>query len=51
MNQSLQLLYKNHIKDSLNVNLLIKNVHEIPKITKIVINRGLGEASQNAKKS
>ncbi len=49
MNQSLQLLYKNHIKDSLKREFAYKNVHEIPKITKIVINRGLGEASQNAK--
>lgn len=26
-----------------------KNIHEVPKITKIVINRGLGEASRNSK--
>jgi large subunit ribosomal protein L5 len=26
-----------------------KNVHEVPKITKITINRGLGEASKNNK--
>ncbi len=38
MNQSLQLLYKNHIKDSLKREFAYKNVHEIPKITKIVIN-------------
>jgi len=25
------------------------NVHQVPKVVKIVINRGLGEASQNAK--
>jgi large subunit ribosomal protein L5 len=26
-----------------------KNIHEVPKVTKIVINRGLGEASKNNK--
>jgi large subunit ribosomal protein L5 len=26
-----------------------KNVHEVPKIVKVTINRGLGEAAQNAK--
>lgn len=26
-----------------------ENIHEVPKITKIVINRGLGEASRNSK--
>jgi len=26
-----------------------KNLHEVPKIEKIVINRGIGDASQNAK--
>ena len=25
------------------------NIHEVPKVTKVTINRGLGEASQNAK--
>ncbi|BAY83436.1 MAG: 50S ribosomal protein L5 [Cyanobacteria bacterium P01_A01_bin.68] len=26
-----------------------KNIHEVPKVTKVTVNRGLGEASQNAK--
>ncbi|MFM7575596.1 MAG: 50S ribosomal protein L5, partial [Microcystaceae cyanobacterium] len=26
-----------------------KNIHEVPKVIKITVNRGLGEASQNAK--
>lgn len=26
-----------------------KNIHEVPKVVKITVNRGLGEASQNAK--
>lgn len=49
MNQSLYNLYKDQIQQNLKREFLYKNVHEIPKITKIVINRGLGEASQNAK--
>nr|YP_010728710.1 ribosomal protein L5 [Phymatolithon calcareum]WEA76871.1 ribosomal protein L5 [Phymatolithon calcareum] len=49
MNQSLYSLYKDQIQQNLKREFLYKNVHEIPKITKIVINRGLGEASQNAK--
>lgn len=49
MNLSLKLLYKNQIQENLKHKFLYKNVHEIPKITKIVINRGIGEASQNAK--
>ncbi len=42
-------LYEEQIKDSLQREFLYKNIHEIPKITKIIINRGLGEASQNSK--
>lgn len=49
MNQSMYSLYKDQIKQSLKQEFLYNNVHEIPKITKIVINRGLGEAAQNAK--
>lgn len=26
-----------------------RNIHQVPKVSKIIINRGLGEASQNAK--
>lgn len=26
-----------------------KNIHQVPKVTKVTVNRGLGEASQNAK--
>nr|YP_010471070.1 ribosomal protein L5 [Synarthrophyton patena]UVF62899.1 ribosomal protein L5 [Synarthrophyton patena] len=49
MNQSLQILYKTQIQENLKNEFLYKNIHQIPKITKIVINRGIGEASQNAK--
>nr|YP_009541713.1 ribosomal protein L5 [Synarthrophyton chejuense]AYR05722.1 ribosomal protein L5 [Synarthrophyton chejuense] len=49
MNQSLKILYNTQIKENLKREFMYKNVHEIPKIQKIVINRGLGEASQSAK--
>lgn len=49
MIQSLQFLYNSQIKESLKRTFLYQNVHEIPKITKIVINRGLGEGAQSAK--
>lgn len=49
MNTSLKILYHTQIQERLKKEFAYKNIHEIPKITKIVINRGLGEASQNAK--
>jgi len=41
--------YNKTFKVSLQKELGIKNVMAIPKITKIVVNMGVGEASQNAK--
>lgn len=49
MNSPLKTIYEKQIKSNLQQEFSYKNVHEIPKITKIVINRGLGEASQNSK--
>ena len=49
MNQSLQTLYKTQIQENLKREFLYNNIHEIPKIKKIVINRGIGETSQNSK--
>nr|YP_007878217.1 50S ribosomal protein L5 [Calliarthron tuberculosum]AGA63828.1 50S ribosomal protein L5 [Calliarthron tuberculosum] len=49
MTESLQKLYNNQIKNNLQNTFRYENIHEIPKITKIVLNRGLGEASQNSK--
>nr|YP_009294587.1 ribosomal protein L5 [Asparagopsis taxiformis]AOM66070.1 ribosomal protein L5 [Asparagopsis taxiformis] len=46
---SLQEIYKNQICNDLTNKFKYTNIHEIPKLTKITINRGLGEASQNAK--
>jgi len=41
--------YKNRVKPALIKELAYKNVNEVPAITKIVINMGCGEASQNRK--
>nr|QUE29782.1 ribosomal protein L5 [Erythrotrichia carnea] len=42
-------LYKTKVVNSLKETFDYKNMHEIPKLIKITINRGLGDASQNAK--
>ena len=49
MNNSLKQLYFNKICPDLINTFNYKNRHEIPKLVKITLNRGLGEASQNAK--
>jgi large subunit ribosomal protein L5 len=49
MTSSLKLKYKEQIISTLKEKFNYNNIHEVPKITKITINRGLGEASQNAK--
>ena len=41
--------YKNEIAPALAKEFDIKNPMAVPKITKVVINMGLGEASSNAK--
>ena len=42
-------LYSNEIKDAMVKKLGYKNVMQIPKLDKIVINMGVGEAKENAK--
>lgn len=42
-------LYNSEIKDAMVKKIGYKNVMEIPKIEKIVINMGVGEAKENAK--
>ena len=42
-------VYKNEIMDAMQKKFGYKNVMEIPKIDKIVINMGVGEAKDNAK--
>ncbi len=49
MSQTLRVYYKEKVMPSLHEQFKYKNVHEVPKITKITINRGLGEASKNNK--
>lgn len=45
----LKEFYNSDIKAGLQKELDIKNVMAIPKITKIVVNMGVGEAAQNSK--
>lgn len=49
MVQRLKKLYSENIVPKLIEQFHYKNKHQVPKIEKIVINRGLGDASQNAK--
>lgn len=49
MTLDLKIMYEEKIKTNLQQKFLYTNPHDIPKITKIIINRGLGEASQNSK--
>ena len=42
-------LYKNEIMDAMVKKFGYKNVMEIPKLEKIVVNMGVGEAKENAK--
>ena len=42
-------LYSNEIKDAMTKKFGYKNVMQIPKLDKIVINMGVGEAKENAK--
>ena len=45
----LKELYSNEIMDAMQKKFGYKNVMQIPKLDKIVINRGVGEARENAK--
>ncbi len=45
----LKTYYQETIVPKLKEQFSYTNIHQVPKVTKIVINRGLGEASQNAK--
>nr|WCH56172.1 ribosomal protein L5 [Calliblepharis sp.] len=49
MKNSLKQLYSNKICAELVQEFQYKNIHQIPKLVKITINRGLGEAAQNSK--
>nr|YP_009106229.1 ribosomal protein L5 [Binuclearia lauterbornii]AIT95041.1 ribosomal protein L5 [Binuclearia lauterbornii] len=49
MTQRLKTLYYQQIIPKLMEEFTYKNKYQVPQIEKIVINRGLGDASQNAK--
>ena len=49
MVQRLQNFYREKIIPQLMETFQYKNQHQVPTLEKIVINRGLGDASQNAK--
>lgn len=49
MNSHLKTLYEKQVKNILQQEFTYKNIHEIPKIVKIVLNRGLGDDGQNVK--
>jgi len=49
MTQKLKNLYQEKIVPKLKEQFSYTNIHEVPKVIKVTINRGLGDASQNAK--
>lgn len=49
MSSRLKEIYKNEIVDAMMKKFGYKNVLEVPKLHKIVVNMGVGEAKENAK--
>jgi large subunit ribosomal protein L5 len=49
MNDSLKALYLEKVVPKLMEQFQYQNVHQVPKVIKVTMNRGLGEAAQNAK--
>jgi large subunit ribosomal protein L5 len=49
MAQRLKTLYQETIVPKLMEQFQYENIHQVPKLTKVTVNRGLGEAAQNAK--
>jgi large subunit ribosomal protein L5 len=49
MNVKLRSYYTEKVIPLMMEQFKYKNIHEVPKITKITVNRGLGEASRNNK--
>jgi large subunit ribosomal protein L5 len=41
--------YQSDVRDKLSQEFSYKNTHEVPRVTKVVVNMGLGEAAQNPK--
>ena len=46
---SLKTRYRETIRPKLLKDLGLKNVHQVPKVQKVTLNRGLGEAATNSK--
>jgi len=46
---SLKTRYRETIRPKLLKDLGLKNVHQVPKVQKVTLNRGLGEAASNSK--
>jgi len=49
MTERLKTLYQEKTVPKLMEQFQYKNIHQVPKLVKVIVNRGLGEASQNAK--
>lgn len=49
MHKDLKILYKEKIVPSMIQDFGYKNIEQVPKLLKISVNRGLGEASKNSK--
>lgn len=49
MSQKLKSRYEEKIVSKLMEQFGYKNIHQVPKVLKVTVNRGLGEAAQNAK--
>ena len=46
---TLKTRYKETIRPKLLKDLGLKNIHQVPKVVKVNVNRGLGEAASNSK--
>ena len=46
---SIKQRYRETIQPKLLKDLSLSNIHQVPKVLKVVVNRGLGEAASNAK--
>ncbi|KOR34494.1 MULTISPECIES: 50S ribosomal protein L5 [Planktothricoides] len=49
MSETLKNRYEDKIVAKLMEQFSYKNIHQVPKVVKVTVNRGLGDASQNAK--
>ena len=49
MTDQLKTFYKDTVVPKLMDQFKYENIHQVPKVVKVAVNRGLGEASQNAK--